>query len=594
MAAVHDWRDIAHGRVIPSAGYCDQPYVVKTDDGAWLCCLTTGSGHEGEPGQHVATVRSLDQGQTWSAPVKVEPDCELENSYAVMLKAGSGRIYVFYGHNSDNVRSITSHDGNSVFTRVDSLGYYVFKYSDDHGRSWSRRRYVVPVRAFQCDRDNVYQGAIRFFWNVGRPFVHDGSAFVPLIKVGRMGAGFFAQSEGVLLRSGNLLVESDPEKICFETLPAGDVGLRSPAGGGPIAEEQSYVVLSDGSFCASYRGIDGYGVESYSRDGGRTWSAPRYRQSASGRRMKNPRAANFTWKCKNGKYLYWFHNHGGHFIRDFWANPALPAGGCTYYDDRNPAWLCGGREADSPEGKIIVWSEPELVLYDRDPFTGISYPDLVEEDGGFFLTETQKDIARVHAIPAAFLEKIWQGQDGVCPPPAPVMHAAGPAVVPAPVLPPLVVRNRVGISRTGVRPGGGFSLQLVLRPGAAGTLLAGMNHNGYGLAVSLNQQRALELTLSEPWGKQVLVSPTLPATAVAVTILVDNGPALVSFVADGCFLDGGEDRQFGFQRLASFLRHPNWANEWRLADDLAMLRVFDRCLMTAECGSGQWTVDSGR
>ena len=234
------------------------------------------------------------------------------------------------------------------------------------------------------------------------------------------------------------------------------------------------------------------------------------------------------------------------------------------------------------------------MLYDRDPFTGISYPDLVEEDGGFFLTETQKDIARVHAIPAAFLEKIWQGQDGVCPPPAPVLQAAGPAVIQAPVLPPLVVRNRVGISRTGVRPGGGFSLQLVLRPGAAGTLLAGMNHNGYGLAVSLNQQRALELTLSEPWGKQVLVSPTLPATAVAVTILVDNGPALVSFVADGCFLDGGEDRQFGFQRLASFLRHPNWANEWRLADDLAMLRVFDRCLMTAECGSGQWTVDSGR
>ncbi|HQC52374.1 MAG TPA: sialidase family protein [Lentisphaeria bacterium] len=583
LTSADDWRDIAQGRVIPSDGYCDQPYIVKTDDGAWLCCLTTGSRHEGAPGQHVVTMRSFDQGRTWSAPVKVEPDCELENSYAVMLKANSGRIYIFYGHNSDNVRSIVSHDGQSVFTRVDSLGYYVFKYSDDHGRSWSRQRHVVPVRAFQCDRENVYQGNIRFFWNVGRPFVHDGSAYIPLIKVGRMGAGFFAQSEGALLRSVNLLSETDPEKISFETLPDGDVGLRSPAGGGPVAEEQSYVVLSDGSFCVSYRGIDGYGVESYSRDGGRTWSAPQYRQTASGRRMKNPRAANFTWKCENGKYLYWFHNHGGHFIRDFWARPSLPNGDCSYYDDRNPAWLCGGREEDSPEGKIIVWSEPELVLYDRDPFIRISYPDLVEEDGNFFLTETQKNIARVHPIPAAFLEKIWQGMDGACPTPTPLLDTPGPWWPPAMRLPSFFVRNSVGSRDGGVRPGGGFSLQLELRPDAAGMLLDGLDHNDYGFAVRLSPQRELELVLSDPWGKQVLASPPLPEQAVVVTILVDGGPALVSFVADGCFLDGGEDRQFGFQRLASFLRHPNWVFQWTLSKAVANLRVFNRCLMTAEC-----------
>lgn len=585
MTAGCDWRDISNGRVIPSGGYCDQPYVVRTDDGAWLCCLTTGSGHEGEPGQHVATMRSLDQGETWSAPVRVEPDCELENSYAVMLKAASGRIYIFYGHNSDNVRSITSHDGQTVFRRVDSLGYYVFKYSDDHGRSWSRQRYTVPVRAFQCDRENVYQGAIRFFWNVGRPFAAGGKAYVPLIKVGRMGAGFFAQSEGALLCSDNLLTESDPAKVGFETLPAGEVGLRSPPGGGPIAEEQSYVVLSDGSFCASYRGIDGYATESYSRDGGRTWSTPQHRRFASGRRMKNPRAANFTWKCGNGRYLYWFHNQGGHFIRDFWANPSLPSGGCTYYDDRNPAWLCGGREIDSPEGKVIAWSEPEVVLYERDPLLGISYPDLVESDGGYFLTETQKNQARVHEIPAAFLERIWQGQEGRCPIPPPLLEAAGPAVTAAPELPPLLVRNREGLSRHGVRTGGGFTLQLEVRTDANGVLLDGLNHNGYGLSVSLDRERReMLLTLSEPWGSQSVASPPLPESTTTVAILVDGGPALVSFVADGRFLDGGEDRQFGFQRLAGFLRHANWAREWRLAPGLANLRVHNRCLMTAECG----------
>ena len=61
-------------------------------------------------------------------------------------------------------------------------------------------------------------------------------------------------------------------------------------------------------------------------------------------------------------------------------------------------WLSGGVEADSPKGKIIRWSQPEIVLYDDDPIVRMSYPDLVEDGGKYFLTETQKDIARVHEI----------------------------------------------------------------------------------------------------------------------------------------------------------------------------------------------------
>ena len=63
-----DRRNVREGWEIPSEGYCDQPYVVRTDDGAWLCVLTTGSGHEGQPGQHVVSARSTDCGRTWSEP----------------------------------------------------------------------------------------------------------------------------------------------------------------------------------------------------------------------------------------------------------------------------------------------------------------------------------------------------------------------------------------------------------------------------------------------------------------------------------------------------------------------------------------------
>ena len=67
-----------------------------------------------------------------------------------------------------------------------------------------------------------------------------------LHKVGAMGAGFFAQSEGAFFTSKNILTERDPAKITFETLPDGDIGLRTPPGGGRVSEEQSIVKLSDG------------------------------------------------------------------------------------------------------------------------------------------------------------------------------------------------------------------------------------------------------------------------------------------------------------------------------------------------------------
>jgi hypothetical protein len=70
---IPDWRHIGNGWPIPTENYCDQPYVVKTDDGAWLCTVTTGGGREGQSGQHVVSMRSTDFGRTWSPVVPVEP-----------------------------------------------------------------------------------------------------------------------------------------------------------------------------------------------------------------------------------------------------------------------------------------------------------------------------------------------------------------------------------------------------------------------------------------------------------------------------------------------------------------------------------------
>jgi len=339
MNSIPDPRHIANGREIPTETYSDQPYIVRTDDGAWLCVMTTGAGHEGEPGQHVVTMRSTDQGRSWTPPVDVEPADGPEASYAVLLKAPDGRIYCFYNYNADNLRWVRADDPpfqDGKCYRVDTQGYHVFKISDDHGQSWSSQRYTVPIRNFLIDFDNAYGGAVQFFWNVGKPFINNGAIHLSIHKVGDFGEGFMTSSQGVLVRSDNLLSVTDPAQATWVTLPDGDVGLRTPPDGGPVSDEQNYSVLSDGSFYCVYRTMDGHPVCTYSRDGGHTWSTPQYQHYADGRLMKHPRAANFAWKCRNGNYLYWFHNHGGRFIREH------PQRRTIAYQDRNPVWLCGG------------------------------------------------------------------------------------------------------------------------------------------------------------------------------------------------------------------------------------------------------------
>ena len=56
------------------------------------------------------------------------------------------------------------------------------------------------------------------------------------------------------------------------------------------------------------------------------------------------------------------------------------------------------KSEEGPNGMIIEWSQPEILLYDDDPLTRMSYPDLVEDQDRYYITETQKDIARVHEI----------------------------------------------------------------------------------------------------------------------------------------------------------------------------------------------------
>jgi hypothetical protein len=498
-----------------------------------------------------------------------------------------GRVYCFYNHNTDNLREAIGDprfckDGKEK--RVDSLGYYVFKYSDDGGRSWSSRRHNVPIREFAIDRENPYGGKVRFGWNVGKPFVSGAAAYISFHKVGGFGEGFFNRSEGVLLRSDNILTERDPEKIRWVTLPDGDVGLRAPPGGGPIAEEQSYVVLSDGSIYVMYRTIAGHPVCAVSRDGGHTWTPPRFATYADGRPIRHPRAASFVWKCANGKFLYWFHNNG-------WTGYNFGPGSGS----RNIAWLCGGVERDGE----IAWSQPEVVLYGDDFFQGPSYPDLIEEEGRYFLTETQKTVARVHEVDRTLVEGLWRQLEPAGEPTArvvPVLDLPGTGVMPRetpmPLLPEFVTRDYWARGPSRVDIGGGFAIELLLRLDTLDegqVILDSRTEAGAGMALVTTARGTIELVMNDGRSESRWdcdPGALVPGKMQHVVVTVDGWPRLIGFVVDGQLCDGAGKRMYGWGRFSPVLRHANGAQTLRIAPRLKggirSLRIYDRYLCTGE------------
>ena len=108
-----DKRDITTGYEIPSEHYADQPYVVITQDGNWLCVLTTGPSTESQGGQHVVATISADHGRAWSELIPIEPGLEDPNwrmsSWVTATIVPSGRVYAFYDYNFDG--GATQHGG---------------------------------------------------------------------------------------------------------------------------------------------------------------------------------------------------------------------------------------------------------------------------------------------------------------------------------------------------------------------------------------------------------------------------------------------------------------------------------------------------
>jgi hypothetical protein len=344
----------------------------------------------------VNITRSFDKGRTWTKPVSIEPD-GWESAYSSLAVAPSGRIYCFYCH---NLHHIDIRDAG--LGRYDMGGEYCFRVSADNGSTWSKR-YIATIRdmgidARQEERFKSFDGKpLRFFWNVSRIWFDGDTFYSPIIKYIYKPRDVIHTSQGVLLRCAGLDAGymDGFANVKWETLPDGEEGICTPEGGGRVAEEQSYVTLSDGTLFCAFRTIDGHPAGAASLDSGRVFEPPQYLRRLEGRLLKHNRAATFIWPLGENRYFYWFNNQGE-----------------KWFQRRNPVWCAIGVEVPGKTGLTVEFGQPEILLYHADPRVGSSYPDLLKDGATWYITETEKRNARLHPIDNTFLDTMLRAVDG--------------------------------------------------------------------------------------------------------------------------------------------------------------------------------------
>jgi hypothetical protein len=426
-SAERDWRALDSGAIILQDLYLDQPYVAvipqpkSPSKSRWVLTITRNSQPEGHRGEHVECLFSDDAGATWSTPARLEPGAGtvegLTNAYSSILATDFGRLYVTYDLNIDNVTHFPS---GEAFTRDDSQGAYVARWSEDGGETWSSDRVVLPVRHTRIDRENVpFNGSLLMFWCVDqfkrRPDGDATTVFLGFTKVGTY--AYMPPEEAWVFTSPNLATERNVSAIVWESAPSGDTGVVSVPGN-TIIEEMHIAPLSQGGgggCFAVFRTDQGHLGAAATRDPlGATGWGPAHAASfwaatpsaaSLGAVLRNPRGP-VTLKrlatFPGGRYLLLFYNNG---------DPT--------FNSRNPYWLAVGVE-DAALGEV-VFSQPEICLfYALDNTTRPGYPDFVEDasagalpspacptpDGRgctVFITETNKTHARLHGLPPDFL-----------------------------------------------------------------------------------------------------------------------------------------------------------------------------------------------
>lgn len=202
--------------------------LTRTADGDLLCAWFNGPG-EGDRETNVVLSRLANGSDRWDAPELIASDPDHSEQNPVLFTAPDGRIWLLHTSN-------TPHDRRDARVLV--------RISDDHGRSWSAARDLLP------DRSHSEPG---IFLRNQPLFLDNGNWLLPAYLVSDAG------EHSIVLRSTDLGRTWQQQEI--------------PASLGRV--QASIADLADGSLLGLLRSRDADRIyATRSTDGGRSWTEP--------------------------------------------------------------------------------------------------------------------------------------------------------------------------------------------------------------------------------------------------------------------------------------------------------------------------------
>jgi hypothetical protein len=221
----------------------------------------------------------------------------------------------------------------------------------------------------------------------------------------------------------------------------------------------------------------------------------------------------------------------------------------------------------------------------------MSYPDLIEQGGKYWITETNKANARCHAVPNEFLNTLWSQFE---------INTVTKKNLVAEWKDDEIPEN--GQLKTPRNIKGSYSdgftidLNLVLATLSPGQLLlSSKDKNGKQVELKTGDFGAIEISLSDGERSDSWTSDPgfVKATGLeySVSVIVDNGPRIIQFVIDGTVNNGRNIREFGWGRFVADMKNFNFENietgklygeSVNIKGKISELRLYNRPLMNTE------------
>ncbi len=281
-----------------------------------LMAIWTQSTCEGTSDQRIVFSKSTDSGHTWSPPIQIagkgsSPNTQMA-SWGFPIMSASGRIYVLYN----------KHIGiNDIFRHT--TGLLAGIYSDDCGKTWSKEQEISFIKDKWDNPDPnvpsnwiVWQKPERI--SKGKYFVGFTKWISPAVRKPAPINVWWAEGAVVeFMRFENIDENPEPKDIKISFLSRDDKAIQLPLINHPehsVIQEPSIVKLPDNRLFCVMRTTLGSPYYSISEDEGETWSNPMpLKYSDTGSNILHPCSPCPIYSIGNGKYLFLYHNHDGHF-----------------------------------------------------------------------------------------------------------------------------------------------------------------------------------------------------------------------------------------------------------------------------------------